>query len=94
MPIRKDLYEAAIAEREQAEREASRHRVWFAVRTVLICIGWQLVGAAIVVYAFTTVLPGDRADALIDAGIGLAAAGTLLTIVLRHRRLQEDGYGE
>lgn len=94
MPIRKDLYEQMIAEREQAEREASRFRVWFAVRTVLICVAWQVVCGALVVHGFTSVMPADRATMIIDAGVGLAAAGTLAIIALRHRKLQDDGYEE
>jgi hypothetical protein len=94
MPIRKELYEEMIAEREAAEREASRHRLWFSVRTIAICIGWQLLGGAVVVYAFHGIMPADRAHSLISAGIGLAAGGTLLTVVVRQSRLRDGGYEE
>ena len=89
MPIRRDLYEQMIAEREAAEVEASRGRRWYAVRTVLLCIMWQLLPCAMTVYAFHGIMPQDRALGLLDAAVGLAAAGTLLIIVVRHRRLRE-----
>jgi hypothetical protein len=94
MPIRPDLYAQMIAEREAAEREATRFRFWFSVRTILICLGWQAFGAAVVVYAFHARMPAERARTLLDAGIGIAAGGTLLTVVVRQSRLRGQGYGE
>lgn len=92
MPIRRDLYEQTIAEREAAEIQADRHRFWFSVRTILLCLVWQVVGGAVVVYAFHGVMPRERAQDLIQAGIGIAAAGTVLTVLLRGARLEERGY--
>lgn len=92
MPIRRDLYDRMIAEHEAGEREADRFRLWYHVRTILVCLLWQGAGAALVVYAFHAVMPAERAHDLINGGLGIAAAGTLLTVMLRAAWLKDRGY--
>ena len=82
MPIREDLYEKMIADREHAEKEARRAdlRRWLAV--LAVCILWQIVGGAITTAGFVTVMPKDDALELVWGGLGVAVAGTVLTILI------------
>ena len=83
--------EQMLAEADADARRAEREILWYAVRTVLLCLCWQTAGGAVVVYSFHAVMARGEATALMNAGIGIAAAGTLLTIALRHRRLGDGG---
>ena len=82
MPIRDDLYQKMIEERQSAESEARRGdlRRWLVV--LAVCLLWQLAGGALVVFAVHTHMPHDVAMQIVWGGLGIAAAGTVLTIAI------------
>jgi hypothetical protein len=84
MPDPKERYEGMLAERVAEAAEADRARLWYAVRTVLYCIGCQLVGGALFVYSLHGLMPPDEAQAFLAGGVGIATGGTLLTVFVRH----------
>ncbi|HWK90537.1 MAG TPA: hypothetical protein VNP72_11180 [Longimicrobium sp.] len=90
MPIRKDLYEKMIADREADEREARKESRRHWILTLLVCWGWCLAGGAITVWGFHVVDPVNGPIA-VRAGPLLAAAGTLLTISIAARRRADRG---
>ena len=80
MPIPPDLYETMIAERVQAELESRKEERRYWVITLLVCMGWCLLGAVITGAGFALVLSPEDARLLIDAGQGIAAGGVLATV--------------
>ena len=90
MPIRRDLYERMTEERIQAEMESRREERRYWIITLLVCLGWCVLGAVITGAGFALHLPPDEAKVLIDAGQGIAAGGVLATVsyagYLRRRR--------
>ena len=90
MPIRDDLYQKMIEERQSAETEARRSdlRRWLAV--LAVCLLWQIAGGALVVFAFHATMDHDDALELVWGGFGIAAAGTVLTIALGAPKRERD----
>lgn len=88
MPIPREQYEMEerIAAEEESRREARRY--W--IITLLVCMGWCVVGACITGLGFALVMDRDNAQILIDSGQGIAAGGVLFTVsyagYLRHKR--------
>ncbi|HEX8675231.1 MAG TPA: hypothetical protein VF710_25240 [Longimicrobium sp.] len=82
MPIREDLYQKMIEERQSAEAEARRGdlRRWLVV--LAVCLLWQVAGGALVVFAFHAHMPHDEAMQIVWGGFGIAAAGTVLTVAI------------
>ncbi|HEX5726924.1 MAG TPA: hypothetical protein VFX98_15725 [Longimicrobiaceae bacterium] len=91
MPIRRDLYEQLITDREREAVEAEREsrRTWAVA--LAVCMAWCVLGAAVTVTGFT--VRGEQlARALIDLGQGIAAAGVLGTVLYTYRRRERRGY--
>ena len=88
MPIRRDLYEKMIEERVQAEIESRKEERRYWIITLLVCLGWCVLGAVITGAGFALQLPRDDAKLLIDAGQGIAGGGVLATVTYAgyHRR--------
>lgn len=80
MPIRRDLYDQMIEERVAAELESRREERRYWIITLLVCVGWCVVGALITGAGFALVLPVEDARLLIDSGQGIAAGGVLFTV--------------
>ena len=80
MPIRRDLYEKMVEERVAAELESQRAERRYWIITLLVCMGWCVLGAVITGAGFAMQLSPEDADVLIDAGQGIAAAGVLATV--------------
>lgn len=92
MPLPERLRHEQMTDRAVAEEEARRFQVRHAVLTVLLCMGWQAVGAAVLAYALHATLPVDRARVLLRSAVGIAAAGTVVTVLIRQTRLRDGGY--
>lgn len=82
MAIRDDLYRKMISEREATEREARRAELRRWLLVLGVCLLWQVIGGATVVFAFTTYMDHDQALQVVWAGFGIAVAGTAITIAL------------
>jgi hypothetical protein len=82
MPIRDDLYQKMIADREAAERGARRADLFRWLAVLAVCLLWQVVGGVVVVLAFHLHMDRDTATQLMWGGLGIAAAGTVLTVAL------------
>ncbi len=87
MPIPRDP-QTMIDDRVQAEARAEREARRYWIVTLLVCMGWCVLGAVITGAGFALVLPREDAELLIDAGQGIAAAGVLVTVMYAgyHRR--------
>lgn len=80
MPIPREQYEKMIEERMAAEEESQREERRYWVVTLLVCMGWCVLGAFITGLGFALVMKQEDARILIDAGQGIAAGGVLFTV--------------
>jgi hypothetical protein len=88
MSIRRDPFATQMQDRIDADVQAEKESRRYWVVTLIVCVGWCVLGALITGAGFALVLPPEDAQVLIDAGQGIAAAGVLATVTYAgyHRR--------
>lgn len=84
-------YDRITAERIAAEEEAEREVRRYWIITLLVCMGWCVVGAFVTGLGFALVLDEETAWVLIDSGQGIAAGGVLFTVSYAAWRRRKRG---
>jgi hypothetical protein len=88
---RQEEYERLCAENEAAEKHARRTERVYWIVTLLVCWAWCLLGGFITAYGFHIVDPVNG-PILRDAGVGIAAGGTLITVFAASLHRRRRGY--
>jgi hypothetical protein len=79
-----------IAEREAEAVDADRAKRRAKVVTVLVCLFWCALGGAILAWGLMT-YDVEAGKTAIQAGVELAWAGTILTLVVSYLRAEKRG---
>jgi len=90
VPEPNHVYEEMLATRADRAVDAARERLWIAVRTVAVCLLWQALGFAVMVWALRVHDPVNGPLAM-RGGAGIATVGTLLTLVVSQLRQRKRG---
>jgi hypothetical protein len=90
MATRKELYERMIVEREAEAVEADRASHRAKVVTVLVCLFWCALGGGILAWGLMT-YDVKLGKAAVSAGVELAWAGTILTLVVSYLKAEKRG---
>jgi hypothetical protein len=90
MATRKELYEKMVADREREAVEADRASRRAKAVTILVCFFWCALGGAILAWGVMT-YDAKAGITAIKAGVELAWAGTILTLVFAHLKAEKRG---
>jgi len=90
MPIRKDLYEQQMHDREAEAVDADRANRRTQILTVAVCLFWCAVGGAVMAWGVMTHDAAAGRTAL-SAGAQIATVGTIFTLLYVYRRAEQRG---